>query len=257
MGSSQLQDKVILITGALGKAGRAAIPFFLERGASVAACDIKPASEFADQEQLQKLHGNNRLLYVEGDMTDEKQVQSLMNAIKQYFGRLDGCYHNVYVSRSKLISELSLDDWETAIRGTLTSAFLVCKYAAKLMKETGGGSIVNTSSIMGGAFVRPRSAGYSAGKAALEQLTRVAAAEFARDGIRVNAVVPGDFKTVETIERLGPNYMKDTTLIGRTGFPNEINAVAAFLLSDEASYVTGSMYPVDGGLVIQNRHESG
>lgn len=254
MGSLQLQDKVILITGALGKAGKSAVSLFLEKGASVAACDVKAESAFEEKQDLQRRYGTDRLLYVEADVTNELQVQSFMKSIKFYFGRLDGCYHNVYVNKAKAIAEQTLEDWEANIRGTLTSTFLVCKYAAKLMKETGGGSIVNTSSIMGGELVRARNAGYSAGKAGLEQLTRVAAAEFAQDGIRVNAVVPGDFKSLETIARLGPDYMKDTTLIGRTGTPNEINAVAAFLLSDEASYVTGSMYPVDGGLVIKNRH---
>lgn len=250
MGRLQLQDKVILITGALGQAGESAISMFLEKGASVVACDIKPEDAFTEKDELQRQYGSERLLYITSDVMKEARVQALMEAIKQHFGRLDGVYHNVYVNKVSLIEDLSLEDWEDTLRGTLTSTFLVCKYATRLMSQAGGGSIVNTSSILGGILAKAKNAGYGAGKAGLEQFTRVAAIEYAKYGIRVNAVVPGDFKSAELSARLGPNHMKENTLIGRTGSPNEINAVAAFLLSDEASYVTGSMYPVNGGAAI-------
>src|SRR5690606_10119024 len=106
--------------------------------------------------------------YIEANATIESQVRSMMNAVDQFFGRLDGCYHNVYTNKVGLIREQSLEDWEDNLRGTLTSAFLVCKYAADLMRQSGGGSIVNTSSILGGAYPRPGNAGYGAGKAGLE-----------------------------------------------------------------------------------------
>ena len=250
MGSLQLEGKVILITGALGQAGRPAVSFFLEKGASIAACDIKPIEEFIELTELQQQYGNERLLYVQANAMEEDQVINLMDTVEQYFGKLDGTYHNVYVNKVATIADQSLADWENSIRGTMTSAFLLFKYAAPLISKSGGGSMVSNSSIMGSILARAKNAGYAAGKAGLEQLTRIAAIEYAKDGIRVNAVVPGDFKSLEAAEQMGPEHMKNSTLIGRTGRPNEINAVAAFLLSDEASYVTGSMYPVNGGLGI-------
>lgn len=250
MNSASLQDKVILITGALGDAGREAIKLFLEKGALVAACDIKTIDGFPEWEALQKQYGSDHLLYMEANCMKEDHVISVMERIDQYYGRLNGSYHNVYVNRGFTIAELSLQDWEDSIKGTLTSTFLVCKYAAQLMIRSGGGAIVNTSSILGSS-ARVYNAAYGAGKAGLEQLTRSIAVEYAPYGIRANAVIPGDFKGEQLLATLSQEHfegMKKTALIGRSGTPNEINEVAAFLLSDAASYVTGSMYPVNGGL---------
>lgn len=252
MASLQLQDKVILITGALGAAGRAAVELLLEKGAKVAAADILSADAFTDLEHLQKQFGKDRLLYISADLMDEEQVKDAIERTGRYFGRLDGSYHNVYVNKYRTIAQSSLQEWEDSIRGTLTSTFLVCKYAAQLMIASGGGSIVNTSSILGS---KPRTANgaYAAGKAGLEQLTRVIAYEYAEYGIRANAVVPGDFKSEKQMADMPQHHldnMKRDSLIGRIGTPNEINEVAAFLLSDAASYVTGALFPVDGGLWI-------
>ncbi|MBP1990717.1 SDR family NAD(P)-dependent oxidoreductase [Paenibacillus eucommiae] len=252
MNISNLQDKVIVITGALGDAGREAITLFLKKGARIAASDIKAIETYPEWETLLQRYGNNRMLYVKADFTDEDQVRDVFERIKQHFGRLDGSYHNVYINPSLSIAEMSAQDWNRSMEGTLTSAFLVCKYAAQLMIASGGGSIVNTSSILG-TVPRYNNASYGAGKAGMEQLTRYAAVEFAPYGIRANAIVPGDFKGEELLKTMSAEFfeaMKTTTLIGRNGTPNEINEVAAFLLSDAASYVTGSVYPVTGGLWI-------
>src|SRR5690606_3007268 len=115
MSSLQLQNKVILITGALGQAGRAAIPFFMAKGATVAACDIKPAEEFSEAEALRQQYGSERLLYIEANAKVEDQVKSMMDRIQQTFGRLDGCYHNVYTNKVGLIAEQSLEQWEDNI----------------------------------------------------------------------------------------------------------------------------------------------
>jgi NAD(P)-dependent dehydrogenase (short-subunit alcohol dehydrogenase family) len=246
----QLQDKVIVITGALGAAGHAAVKLFAEKGAFVAACDLKPESDFPELESLRDRFGDDRLFYVKADMTKEDHVQGLIESIERTWGRLDGCYNTVYVNRYQRIAEQSLEYWEDSIRGTLTSAFLVNKYAAELMMASGGGSIVNVSSVLG-SIPLSKNAAYGAGKAGLEQLTRVVAVEYAEYGIRANAVVPGDFKVEQEHANASQQHiatMRQKALLGRSGFPIEINEVAAFLLSDAASYVTGSMYPVTGGL---------
>ncbi|MCQ6561017.1 SDR family oxidoreductase [Paenibacillus mendelii] len=252
MGALQLDDKVILITGALGAAGSEAIKLFLERGALVAACDIRPVSDFAELDSLTEKYGSGRLMFVQGDMRNEADVREAVAAIDQTFGRLNGTYHNAYVNKVALIAEQSLEDWEDCIRGCLTSTFLVMKYSAALMIRSGGGSIVSTSSVLGGNILRSGNAGYGAGKAGLEQLTRIAALEYAPYGIRANAVVPGDFKSDEVLAAISQAHldtMSKISMLGRSGRANEINEVAAFLLSDAASYVTGSMYPVTGGIM--------
>lgn len=250
MDISSLQGKVIVITGALGDAGREAIALFLQKGACIAASDIKPIDTYPEWEDLLQKYGRNRMLYMEADFTNEDQVSHVFEGIREHFGRLDGSYHNVYINPGLSITEMSAKDWNRSLEGTLTSAFLVCKYAAQLMIASGGGSMVNTSSILG-TVPRYNNASYGAGKAGMEQLTRYAAVEFAPYGIRANAIVPGDFKGKQLLKTMTAEYfeaVKKTTLIGRNGTPNEINEVAAFLLSDAASYVTGSVYPVTGGL---------
>ncbi|GBF74339.1 NAD(P)-dependent oxidoreductase [Paenibacillus sp. 598K] len=242
---AQLRDKIILITGAAGMLGAAAVHMFLERGAMVAACDARPMPD----DGMPGADMAPRFLFVEADMTDETQIIRLMTIIQERFGRLDGLYHNVYVNRTALIVNQTLADWEDAVRGTLTSTFLMNKHAARQMKTNGGGAIVNTSSILGAVPV-PENAAYGASKAAVEQLTRVAAVELAPWHIRVNAIVPGDFKSEERIASYTERQkeaIREQTLIGRSGLPDEVNELAAFLLSDAASYATGSMYPITGG----------
>jgi len=252
MTTLQLNNKVIFITGAAGAAGRSAVKLFLEKGATVAACDIKPAASIHNLTSLQQQYGTDRLSYYEADLLVEDEIKSVLTDVRAVYGRLDGAYHNVYTNKPGSIATQSLAEWNANINGTLTSAFLLIKYAAAAMIESGvGGAIVSTSSVLG-TFPRLYNAGYGAGKAGLEQLTRVAAYEYAPYKIRVNAVVPGDFKPEDIPMQLPPEHyenMKNITLIGRSGTPNEINEVAAFLLSDAASYVTGSLYPVTGGIL--------
>ncbi|WP_409340732.1 SDR family NAD(P)-dependent oxidoreductase [Paenibacillus sp. MBLB4367] len=246
----QLEGKVIVITGSLGAAGSAATKLFTERGALVAACDIRPSAESDGFGELQGRVGGDRLIYVQADMTKEDQVQALMDKVDQAFGRLDGSYHTTYVNRSRTVAEQTLADWEDSIKGTLTSTFLVCKHAAELMIRSGGGSIVNVSSVLG-TYPKTGNSAYGAGKAGVEQLTRYLAVEYAKQGIRANAVVPGDFKSEQVLEHMSEQHLswiRSCSTVGRSGRPNEINEVAAFLLSDAASYVTGSLYPVTGGI---------
>lgn len=246
---SQLYNKVILLTGALGVLGSVATRLFLERGACIAACDIRASNEDGGISALLTEYGERRLLYITGDMTSETDVDRLFRQIEDHYGRLDGTYHNVFVNKSSTIANQTLQDWEESIRGTLTSTFLVNRHSARRMRQNGGGSIVNTSSILGSVPLAENAA-YGAGKAAVEQLTRVAAVEFAQWGIRVNAIAPGDFKSENVLAQASDSQketMRRLTLIGRSGHPNEINELAAFLLSDAASYATGSIFQVTGG----------
>lgn len=244
-----LQGKTIWISGALGMLGRSAVPMFLRQGANVIGCDLVPLAQSPDIAAIQEQVGEERFLFVQADVSDEEQVKALADTIDRRFGRLDGGYFNAYKNVWKPLLDLSLEEWEKTMKGTLTTAFLCCKYAVPLMIRSGGGSIVNTSSVLG-HIPKNGCLAYGAGKAGVNQLTRVIAKDYAKFGIRANALLPGDFKSPEKLEKM-PETAREAigkeTLLGRSGSTDEVNQVAAFLLSDAASYVTGSLYTVDGG----------
>jgi len=244
-----LQNKAIWITGGLGALGRSAIAMFLGRGATVIASDRAALASFPDVERMAASYGEERFAFLQADLCREAEVASAAAEIDRRFGRLDGVYHNVYTNVWKPALELSLDEWEDSIRGTLTSTFLVCKHALPLLIRSGGGSIVNTSSILG-QIVSPGCLAYGAAKAGVNQFTRVLAADYARYGIRANALVPGDFRSEEALAKQSEREkeaIRANAWLGRSGSADEVNEAAAFLLSDASSYVTGSLFPVDGG----------
>ncbi|MDF2726228.1 MAG: bacC [Paenibacillus sp.] len=244
-----LQGKTIVITGALGMLGRSAVPMFLQHGANIVASDITPLEKCREVQEAAEQYGESRFLYMQADLTGEEQVKSLMEAVDGKFGRLDGGYFNVYRNVWKPLLQLSLAEWEETVRGTMTSTFLCCKYAVPLMIRTGGGSIVNTSSVLG-HVPKKGCLAYGAGKAGVDQMTRVIAKDYAEFGIRANVLAPGDFKSPERLAKLTEKHheaMRQDTMLGRSGSTDEINQVAAFLLSDASSYVTGAVYSADGG----------
>lgn len=247
-----LKGKTIWLTGALGKLGSSAVPMLLEQGATVIASDLKPLDEAPAIRELAETVGESRLLYIQADMTDETQVREAVETIDRVFGRLDGGYFNAYVNVWKPVLSLTLEEWERTLKGTLTSAFLCCKYALPLMIRSGGGSIVNTSSALG-HIAKKGGAGYGSGKAGLNQLTKIIAKEHAESGIRANAIVPGDFKSDEVLARqteAQKEAMRQEALLGRSARADEINRVALFLLSDASSYMTASLVTVDGGFHV-------
>lgn len=231
----QLENKIILITGACGKLGKASTRMFLEKGAAIAATDRIDIERHPLMQELLEQYGEQRLLLVQADVTDEGQVSHLLETVRSRFGRLDGSFHNAYAQLSRPLIDYTLDEWESVVRGTLTSTFLVCKYALKLMIESGGGAVLNVSSALANSPLNNNSA-YGAAKAGIQQLTRVIAKEHAADHIRANCLVPGDFKeNLESLSEAFRERMKSSTLIGRSGKPEEIAEFAAFLLSDAAS----------------------
>lgn len=244
-----LEHKIIWITGVLGNLGLSAVSMFLERGATIIGCDLKPLTEARAIQELMMQYGDNRLHYLQGNMTEEAAVIEMIVYIEQKFGRLDGVYHNVYSNIWKPVLELSLEEWEHSIRGSLTSAFLVNKYAISLMIKNGGGSIVNTSSILG-QIVSPGCLPYGAAKAGINQFTRVIAADYASEGIRANVLVPGDFRSASDMSKQSEaekSAIRKHAWLGRSGSSDEINEAACFLLSDASSYVTAALLQVDGG----------
>lgn len=236
----QLNGKVIWITGVLGLIGRSAAAAFLERGAWVIGTDLSEADGAHEVSRLRERYDNRFTTFV-SDAADEAQTEEAVRRIREAYGRLDGLFHTAYTQIWKRTSDTSLAEWEAVVRGTLTSTFLVNRCACYLMMESGGGAIVNTSSILGQVVIPDAPVAYAAAKAGLNQLTRIVAAEYAVHGIRANAIVPGDIKAHDHPNQHAAN------LIGRSGTPEEVADLAAFLLSDHSAYMTGSLYPIDGG----------
>lgn len=253
--NNQLKDKVILLTGAAGQLGQGAVRLFLERGAIVVGTDIISIDQSEKLANLQKEYGSERFYFMQSDSSEEKQVKSAFAEVKKRFGKLDGVFHNAYRQAVQPMVDLPLEEWDAAMKGSLTSTFLMNKYAvAEMIKQGHGGSIVNTSSVLS-HIPKLQNAAYGAAKAGINQFTRVVALENSEHKIRANVLVPGDFKSEENLSRLDPEALKNHNnnfLLNRTGSPEDMAEMAAFLLSDAACYVTGSLMTVDGGYSLHH-----
>jgi 2,5-dichloro-2,5-cyclohexadiene-1,4-diol dehydrogenase 1 len=248
-------SRVVLVTGGLGGIGRATARLLAEAGAHVVLTDLDATGgpEFAAE--LGRL--GPEADFVAADLVDEEQVRAVVARVLDRFGRLDGAFNNAGVAqRDKPLVDLTSGEFEAMMRVNVLGTFHCVKHEMRAM--TDGGSIVLTSSGLGATAVPDRAA-YVTSKHALSGLTRAAAVEGAPLGIRVNAVLPGSTRTpmaeavhgslgAATARRSGTFH-----LIPRLAEPEEIGYAARWLLSDEASFVTGALVPVEGGLTAGRR----
>lgn len=238
--------KVALITGAARGIGLATAKRFLAEGWAVALIDIE---EQQLREAAASLADPVNVLALTCDVSDAKAVSVAMARIIERFGRLDALVNNAGVAVFKPILETADDEWDRVLAVNLTGPFLCIKAAAPLMREHGGGAIVNITSISGLRASTLRVA-YGTSKAGLAHLTKQAAVELASLGIRVNAVAPGPVDTAMAKAVHSPAIRADyhdAIPLNRYGLEEELADAIFFLCSERASYITGQLLAVDGG----------
>lgn len=249
--AGRVHGKVALVTGGGSGIGRATALTLAGEGSIVVVTDFNEATAAETAEMVVAQGGKARSLAQ--DVTDEGQWKSVFASIREQEGRLDILFNNAGVSNGGLtLAETSLDHWRYVNGANVEGVFLGTKYGIELMAESGGGSIINVSSIYGkvGAV---GSVAYNASKGAVCLLTKGAALECGKagNGVRVNSVHPGFIETGMTAERFKDNAARDwmigRTPIGRSGVPQDIANGVLYLASDESSFVTGAELVIDGG----------
>ena len=249
----KLADKVALITGAGSGIGRAAAVRFAQEGARVVVVDWNAQ---AGQETVELVVSNEgEAMLVEADVSQGEDARRMVEAALTTYGRLDILFNNAGIQVFGTIPDTEEADWQKVMDVNLKGIYLVCKYALPHMVEKGGGSIINTSSVLG-LVADPNMPAYCATKGGILALTRAMAQAHGQDNVRVNAICPGDVDTplVQEYFEQQPDpqearrQVASEYALGRIARPEEVANVALFLASDESSFITGTYIVVDGGL---------
>lgn len=251
----KLQDRIAVITGAGRGIGRGIADRFVAEGATVVIAEIDAETGAATAADIEAAGG--RALFVETDVADRASVDRMVQTVVERFGGLHVLVNNAGLTGyDGAFLDLPAERWERILQVNQTGVFHCSQAAARVMADAGTGAILHITSV-NGVVPMPRCAAYGAAKGALIALTRAMATDLAGAGIRVNAIAPGAIQ-VESGTDAEPQQ-DDMALAGRFGLPAEIAAAAAFLCSDDASYITGHVLPVDGGLLVNAwnlyRHE--
>ena len=248
----RLEGKSCLISGGAKGLGAAQARLFAREGARVAVGDILDSEAARLVDEIAGSGADS--LFVRLDVTSEAGWESAVDAVMERFGSLDVLVNNAGIYNRALVEETTLDEWERVMEVNTTGVFLGTKHAIPAMRRSGGGSIVNMSSVAGLVGSRTQTV-YNASKGAVRLLTKSTAVQYAPDGIRANSVHPGVIETDMLREVLRNEDERATrialTPIPRFGTPEDVAHGVLFLASDEASYVTGSELVIDGGLTVQ------
>jgi NAD(P)-dependent dehydrogenase (short-subunit alcohol dehydrogenase family) len=247
----RLDGKVVVITGAGGGMGRDAAILFTEEGAKVCAADVNGAAA----EETVGLCVPDAAFAFQVDVAEEEQVAAMMRATADRYAGIDVLYNNAGISPDDdaSILDTSVEAWDRVQDVNTKGVFLCCKHGIPYLRERGGGSVINVASFVAIVGAATSQISYTASKGAVLSLSRELAVQFARDGIRVNALCPGPVETPLLLNIFGDNpaaleRRRVHWPTGRLAKPREVVNGALFLASDESSYVNGATFLVDGGL---------
>lgn len=245
----RLENKVAIITGAASGIGKETALLFAKEGAKVTVSDINEAAGNKVVEEIKTLGGE--AIFVKANTANPSDSENLVKETVKAFGGLHIAVNNAGVgSDFSKVADVKLEDWQRVIDINLSGVFYGMKYQIPAMINTKGGSVINISSILGQAAFHGSSA-YVAAKHGVVGLTKTGALDYATENVRVNAIGPGFIYTglvnEETMGKEAIQALETKHAMNRLGQPKEIAAMILFLASDEASFVTGAYYPVDGG----------
>jgi NAD(P)-dependent dehydrogenase (short-subunit alcohol dehydrogenase family) len=244
----QLEGKVAIVTGGGRGIGRAIARRFANEGAKVVIAEQDPESGARTCAEVRADGGG--AIFIQTDVSDRQAVETMVEATVQQFGQIDIVVNNAGLTgENGPFLDVSQEIWDRVVRVNQTAVFICSQVAGRVMARAGGGSIINLSSV-NGLVPQPNCCAYAAAKSAVESLTRSMAIDLAPYNIRVNTIAPGPIET--RLPDGAPPRETDSTLLGRTGLPQEIAAVAVFLASDESSFITGERIGVDGGKLVNS-----
>lgn len=248
----RLAEKVALVTGGGSGIGRASAELFAREGAAVVVADYDEASACAVVTAIEQAGG--RALAVRTDVSDPSQVAAMVQAALDAFGSIDILFNNAAILVFGNVETTAPSDWQRVMRVNIDGVYYCSRAVIPHMRGRGGGSIINMSSSTGAHDGNGNAVAYVTSKGAVTLMTRCMAIDFADDHIRVNAIAPGPTDT-PMLRNIMTQAERDafaaTFPAKRLGHPEEIAAAALFLASDEASFVTGAVFAVDGGQTAQ------
>ncbi len=243
-----VEGKKALITGGARGIGKEIVTAFLNEGASVYFIDLQESEFMSEYEQLAAAAGQS-VVFKQGNVADEEEITAVVDEILKESGGIDVLVNNAGITRDNLFFRMSAKEWNDVLSINLSSAFYISKVIARQMAKQKSGSIINIASIVG-VIGNAGQANYSASKAGMIGLTKSLAREIGSRGVRVNAVAPGFIKTAMT-DKL-TDSQKEALLsqvpLSRLGNPEEVASVVLFLASELASYITGEVIQITGGM---------